>query len=179
MNILPQLNSSEPSEQSRLKSHTFLLATHSPCAPHTNCPSGQLWGCTVGAGVVTAGVVLFGFGSSPGPTDGREQKSIAELENKGGWRPKALTFFFFCYRKNHFTVIWVAVQEGEVIDGNVSIKIISNSTFNQNLAKRANQSKHKKIRLHTQFKIRLYQLLKFFPSSKFLCQVSPKLLVSS
>lgn len=63
--VLPQLNSSEPSEQSGLKSHTWLSATHSPWAPHTNCPSGQLWGWRVGAGVVTAGMVWFTVGRFP------------------------------------------------------------------------------------------------------------------
>lgn len=80
INVLPQFNSSEPSEQSGLKSHTLLSATHSPCVPHTNCPSGQLWGWTVGAGVVTAGVVMFGVGSSPGPKDGRKHKSTVGRE---------------------------------------------------------------------------------------------------
>lgn len=67
---LPQFNSSEPSEQSGLKSHTLLSATHSPCAPHTNSPSGQLWGWTVGAGVLDGETVLFCFGSSPGTGGG-------------------------------------------------------------------------------------------------------------
>jgi hypothetical protein len=61
----PQCCSSNPSEQSCLKSHTLLWSTHSPCAPHTNCPSGQMWGWTVGASVGGKGVVGLIEGRSP------------------------------------------------------------------------------------------------------------------
>lgn len=63
--VSPQRSSSRPSEQSRLKSHTFSTATHSPCDWQANIPSGQVCGWTVGAWVVTEGVVVFGLGSSP------------------------------------------------------------------------------------------------------------------
>lgn len=65
LNVIPQLNSSKPSAQSSLKSHTLSLATHSPCDPHANIPLGQVFGGTVGAGVVTEGIVVFCLGSSP------------------------------------------------------------------------------------------------------------------
>lgn len=64
--VIPQLNSSKPSEQSCLKSHTLSLVTHSSCDPHANIPSGQVSGGTVGTGMVTEGIVVFCLGSSPG-----------------------------------------------------------------------------------------------------------------
>lgn len=73
--ISPQFISSEPSEQSGLKSHCLLSGTHSPCPLHANSPSRQLLGWTVGAGVVTAGLVLFSGGSSPKTDHGREGKA--------------------------------------------------------------------------------------------------------
>lgn len=63
--VSPQWSSSSPSEQSSLKSHTFSIATHSPCDWQANIPSGQVCGWTVGACVVTEGVVVFCLGSSP------------------------------------------------------------------------------------------------------------------
>lgn len=81
-NILPQFNSSELSEQSGLKSHSLVCGTHSPCAPHTNSPSGQLWGCTVGGGVVTTGIVVFNMGSSPITGHSRKYKSTVQMKTK-------------------------------------------------------------------------------------------------
>lgn len=55
---IPQCSSSELSEQSEVKSHTWLRLTHSLVALHTNWPGGQLWGGvtdTVGTGAVVLG----------------------------------------------------------------------------------------------------------------------------
>lgn len=63
---VPQYSSSEPSEQSRVKSHTWLRLTHSFVALHTNWPGGQLWGGVTD--IVGTGAVVLGSSEGNWPT---------------------------------------------------------------------------------------------------------------
>lgn len=47
-----------------------------------------------------------------------------------------------------FTVVWFTVQEGEVIDGDVSVKIIPDGSFYHDLTKRRGEQERGVFKLH-------------------------------
>lgn len=51
---------------------------------------------------------------------------------------------FYSVRSWQYTFIWDTIEERKVINGDVTVEIISNGSFNQNLATKQSEIKHKK-----------------------------------